>query len=272
MTILITLLSDKRVSRTIQSALSTDSRRRSNVVVADGGSSKAFLLHLQTEYSTDSRVQILSLPGTVAETRNKALAHLTNDIVVFLDADQVAPPGWLDALVRSIEEGKADFTGGPTRPLAEPRSRTERHVNAYEAWFYENVVAGDITYLPMGNSAWRVELLRQLGGFDLRLKWGGEDYDVNHRALQAGARGVFVPEAWVYHDQSHLDSLGRLLRKKYRYNVGAAVAYMKNGVLASRVRGAAAAARYPHPIEWAGFVLKPFALWRARRYYRRHYP
>lgn len=268
-TVLITLLSDGRVPRAIDSALAQGAAA-SQVLVADGGSDPVFLKSLRDRYSRSPRVQILSLPGTVARTRNQALPLLKTDRVAFLDADQVAPPNWLRAILKPLG-GPVGFSGGPTRPLAAPRSRVERHVNEYEAWFYQHVVPGDLGYLPMGNSAWSVPLLRRLGGFDERLSWGGEDYDLNHRALASGAKGAFLPGAWVYHDQSHLDSVGKLLRRKYRYNVGASVAYLKNGVLASRLKPAAAAARYPHPLEWAGFVLKPFALWRARRYYRRNY-
>lgn len=268
-TVFITLLNDERVVRAIDSALS-QGKALGRILVADGGSPRPSLERLRERYAAEPRVRIEDVPGNVAETRNRALKLLKEPLVAFLDADEVAPPGWLDALLKPLEEAAA-FSGGPTRPLVEPTSRAERYVNRYDAWFYQTHVAKDIGYLPMGNSAWQVNLIRRLGGFDERLRWGGEDYDLNHRALQSGARGVFVPEAWVWHDQSHLDSWPKILRRQYRYNVGAAVAYLKNGVLRSRLGGAARSTGYPHWVQWAGLVVKPWALWQAHRYYRAHF-
>ncbi|HVL49745.1 MAG TPA: glycosyltransferase [Candidatus Thermoplasmatota archaeon] len=259
-TVLVTLLNDPRVAATLDS-LRAQSRPPDEILVADGGSRPDHLKPLLEAAARDDRVRIETCPGSVAETRNLALPMSTGDVIAFLDSDEVAPPGWLEALVAPIEAGAADFTGGPTRPLREPRTRSERYVNDFDAWFYPNVVAKDPTMTPMGNSAWRRAVFDAIGNFDDRLVWGGEDYDVNLRAVAAGFRGAYVPEAWVWHDQSHLSSFRRILRRKYRYSVGATVAYLKNGVLGAKAGGAAAtAARFRHPYEWANVVVKPVAL------------
>jgi GT2 family glycosyltransferase len=116
----------------------------------------------------------------------------------------------------------------------------------------------------MGNSAWRLDALRGVGGFDTRLSWGGEDYDVNLRVAKAGHRGGYVPDAWVHHDQGGRNDLRRLLRRKYRYNVGATLAYMKNGVLREKMRSAARnTVAFRHPYERWNLVIQPLALLRA---------
>ncbi|HLE47388.1 MAG TPA: glycosyltransferase family 2 protein, partial [Candidatus Thermoplasmatota archaeon] len=170
-----------------------------------------------------------------------------------------------------IRAGAADFTGGPTRPRAVAQSRAEHYVNKQEDALYRNV-PNDLALLPMGNSAWRTDLLRRIGGFDPRLGGGGEDYDVNLRALRSGARGAFVPAAVVEHDQSHLDSFRKVLRRKSKYYMGAAVAYLKNDQLGGRSRSAAGRFAVRHPIDLLDVVLKPLALWRAYRYARRVFP
>lgn len=252
----------------MESALSQDGLEE--VLVADGGSESAVLSGLESRFGREHRLRILRLPGSVAQTRNQALAHVRGEVVAFLDSDEVAPPGWLEALTAPIRSGAADFVGGPTRPLREPaRSRAEAYVNGADAALYRDAVPNDLVLLPMGNSAWRTELLRRLGGFDPRLSWGGEDYDVNLRALAAGARGAFVPQAWVHHDQSHLDSFRKVLRRKSRYYFGAATAYVKNAAMPQRARSAALRFRVRHPIDLFDLVLKPWAVVRARRYYRR---
>lgn len=269
-TVLITLLNDKRVGRALRS-LREQARPPDAILVADGGSkdgSDELVLELARN---DPRVRLETHPGSVAQTRNGAIRALQGtDVVAFLDADEVAPPGWLSALVAPIERGEADFTGGPTRPLGPPKGPGEAYLNDFEAWFYPNVVAHDITKLPMGNSAWRLDALRRIGGFDARLVWGGEDYDVNLRAARAGFRGRYVPEAWVHHDQSGRNDLRRLLRRKYRYNVGAALAYMKNGVFWEKSRSAIrSTVAFRHPYERWNILIQPLAVLRALTLRRR---
>lgn len=263
-TVLVTHLNDPRVLRTLRS-LVAQSRAPDEVLVADGGSREEVLAPVREFARSHPAVRVERHPGSVAETRNSALRSLNAaEIVGFLDSDEVAPAGWLDLLVAPLEKRGRAFAGGPTRPLAPPRSKGEAYLDAFEAWFYPNVVARDLTKLPMGNSAWRRDVLMEVGGFDPRLTWGGEDYDVNLRVAKAGYVGEYVPEAWVWHDQSGRTDLRRLLRRKYRYNVGAALAYLKNGVLREKIRDARRnTAAFRHPYERWNLLLQPLALARA---------
>lgn len=270
-TVLITQFNDARVKRTLDS-LARQTRRPAAVLVADGGSRADLLAQMASwcHEHAELGARVEGHPGSVAATRASALKSLEGrtHIVAFLDTDQVAPPHWLHALVAPIEAGRADFAGGPTRPLDKPTTRGEAYLNDFEAWFYPNVVAKDITKLPMGNSAWRLATLEGIGGFDPSLRWGGEDYDINLRAAKAGARGEYVEDAWVHHDQSGRNDLRSILRRKYRYNVGAALAYMKNGVLRERMQ-ASTSARFRHPWERWNVVIQPLALARAMTLRRR---
>ena len=267
-TVLITLLNDRRVVRCVKSALAQGAAV-TEILVADGGSQPELLADLAKLAEREPRIRILKAPGSVAESRNSALAGIKTNVVAFLDADEVAPVGWLPTLTEPIRKGDADFTGGPTRPLADAQTKAEQYINRGEEALYREHVPHDLALLPMGNSAWRVDLLRRIGGFDARLAWGGEDYDVNLRAIRSGARGVFVPAAFVFHDQSHLDSFRKVLRRKRRYYFGAATAYIKNGVLRKRSTSAAKRFTVQHPIDVLDVVLKPWALLKARRYARR---
>ncbi|HEC92205.1 MAG TPA: glycosyltransferase [Candidatus Atribacteria bacterium] len=257
--VVITLLNDFRVKRTLDSLLSQN-RLPDEIVVADGGSKKEIFDMLHEYEKKDGRIRIYVLPGSVAETRNKVLPLLRGDIIIFLDADEIAPSDWLSSLIKPIENGEADFVGGPTKSLKEPKNKCEEFVNNFSRWFYENVVSKDISMLPMGNTAWRKEIFETTGGFDEKLKWGGEDYDINLRALASGFKGMLVKEAWVWHDQSHLDSLGKIFRKKYKYSIGATLAYFKSRDVRKKIgRAAKTSIMYFHPIELMNFLIKPFA-------------
>jgi glycosyltransferase involved in cell wall biosynthesis len=266
--IIITLYNDKRIRRLLPTLLA-QTLPADEIIFADGGSSDGtYELAKQFEAEHES-VRTILAPGNIAKTRNQVIPLCKGDIIVFFDADEMAPRHWLESLTAPIREGKADFTGGPTRPLAEAKSKVEDYVNKYEAWFYENIVSQDITMLPMGNSAWHKRVFQRIGvlGKDLHWegkRWGGEDYDVNIMADQAGFRGVYVPNAWLYHDQSNLNSFRIILGKKYRYNVGAAIVYMKNGALRDKLGGATKPmTSFEHPYELLDFLIKPVALFRA---------
>ena len=257
--VVITLLDDFRVKKTLDSLISQN-KLPDEIVVADGGSKKELLDMLHEYEKKDRRVKVYILLGSVAETRNKVLPLLNGDLVIFLDADEIAPPNWLSSLIKFIENREADFVGGPTKPLNAPKNKYEAFVNNFSGWFYENVVSSDISTLPMGNTAWHKKIFDKIGGFDERLKWGGEDYDINMRALANGFKGLLIKDAWVWHDQSHLDSLNKIVRRKYKYSVGATLAYFKSKNVKKKIgRAAKTSIMYFHPIELINFLIKPFA-------------
>ncbi len=210
-------------------------------------------------------VEVVRHPGGVVAARAATLSHLQGEVTAFLDSDEVAPPEWLDVLVRPIEAGAAAFTGGPTRPIRPPAHPIERYYALLERSIYENLVPSSPAYLPLQNTAWRTEVLRQLG-FDPRIPFA-EDHDLETRATALGMRGVYVPEAWVYHDKVSETSYVRWARKRYRYLVAMAMSLLKNDALKGRLQERRN--RVPHPLAYVEALIKPFALLQALVRWRR---
>ena len=229
--IIITNLYDNRIFNLI------DSLRQFNcyeIIVADGGSSTEHIEKLKK--IKEERLKVYILPGSIAVTRNKVTSLINGDIVVFIDTDELPfNPEWLTKLTTPIVKGETDFTFGPTRPMYPANNRIARYVDQYDEWMYSNLLTVDISRGAMGNSAWKTEIIRELD-FDTALTMGGEDYDLTIRALQAGYRGVFVPDAVLLHDQNNIKTLWRFLKKKFSYLLGAALAYKKNRISGSRIR------------------------------------
>jgi len=269
--VIITVLNDKRIERTIRSILD-QSYLPDEIFVADGGSDDGtweLILDFKEKYGDIINPQ--RLEGNITTTRNKALPLMEGNIIVFIDADEVAPKNWLECLINPILNGEANFTGGPTKPYIEPISKVEKYVNRYDDFFFENVVSKDISMVPMGNTAWDKKIFSKIGGFDERIKWGGEDYDINLRALENGFQGKLVKDAWVWHDQSRLNSLGKIIRKKYTYATGATIAYLKRGGVGNKVgKSAKTSITYFHPIELISFFMKPLAFLRGYLIYRKY--
>ncbi len=228
-TVIVTVLDDPRLERTLDSLL-TQHRLPEEVLIADGGDSPAIAAISERFTRRDPRVRRIAAPGTIAETRNGALAAVRTDLVAFLDTDEVAPPQWLEHLLAPFEEPAVGFAGGPTP--ANPASLhnvAARYYNAYMRRFYDRVVPERPHAIPMGNSAWRMRIFRELGALDLSVSgFGSEDQEIALRALHAGWRGVYVPGAAVEHDLSDI-GWSSLFRKQRRYGHGGYLIWRRTG-------------------------------------------
>jgi len=251
-TVLITSFNDTRIRNTLES-IRGQTMTPDEILVADGGT-KWDISKVCSEF--DARLEII--PGNVVETRSKAINIANGDIVAFIDTDEVAPAEWLQKLTEPVFSGVADFTGGPTRHKP-PKSGPEDYMNKLEDMIYENLVPENIAYLPMGNSAWRKSIFQAIGGFDLNIYGGSEDYDINIRALKSGFRGKYVPEAYLYHDHSDISSYRALIKKRYSYLRATAKTYIKNRQLANRVTSSKGR-RVDHPFYIIEALMKPVAL------------
>jgi len=248
-TVLITSFNDRRIEKTLQS-LQTQKRRPDEIFIADGGT-PWIIKNIDSKYY---RLEILK--GNVVETRQQALKLISLDIVAFIDTDEIAPDYWLEELIKPIENNLADFAGGPTKHF-EAKTGPEQYMNELEDHLYKQV-KNNIAFLPMGNSAWRTSVLKDIG-FDTNISGGSEDYDVNLRALNKGYRGMFVENAWVYHDHSDIDSYIKLIKKRYSYLRATAKTYIKNNYLSTRLK-IKSEDKINHPFHYVEDILKPIAL------------
>jgi cellulose synthase/poly-beta-1,6-N-acetylglucosamine synthase-like glycosyltransferase len=219
--VIITVLRDPRVVRTIESLLE-QRRLPDEIIVDDGGGTDEVRRRTEAIALEEPRVRYLLAPGNIAESRNRALQVANGELIAFLDADEVAPPEWLEELIAPFADPHVGFTGGPTPAMPESlRNRTARFYDGYLRRFYDVVARQNPHALPMGNSAWRSAVFRQVGALDTfgGARVGNEDQDAAVRAEAAGWRGVYVPSAPVLHDFSDI-RLGSLWRKQRSYAEG----------------------------------------------------
>ena len=227
--VIVTVLDDPRLERTLESLLA-QTRRPEEILVADGGNSPVIAEICARFAGRDPRIRRVEAPGTIAESRNVAIGVVGSELVAFLDTDEVAPPEWLERLTAPFSDSTVGFVGGPTPAMAgTARNVAARYYDAYLRRFYDRVASRDPHALPMGNSAWRTRIFRELGLLDLSVSgYGSEDQEMALRALRAGWRGLYVPTAPVEHDFSDL-GWWSLFRKQRRYGHGGYAIWRRTG-------------------------------------------
>lgn len=253
--ILITSFNDTRVISLIKSLIELNPLE---IIIADGGSSEGLVQKILA--IENDVVKFYSLPGNVAETRYKVQEYINGDITVFIDTDEEVVGNWYHFLINPILNDIADFTFGSTIPSDTATNRFSRYQDEFDSYFYKNILPNDVSKGPMGNSAWKTEIIRDIG-FDPCLGMGGEDYDLTIRTLKAGYKGIFVEEAVLKHDQSSINTFWKFVMKRYHYQLGAALAYKKNGFMnrQSVSKSAKAGLNFKDPLEIVVFFTKIFA-------------
>jgi GT2 family glycosyltransferase len=182
------------------------------IVVDDAGESAA-----RRALSERSGARYVPHPGPLGlnVARNTGVEHARGDLVVFVDDDIRACPGWLPALLRAARE-RADvevFTGPVRARLEGPAPRSCGRE------------APPITTLDLGDRdapaehAWGVNMairrsaLQRVGPFDTSLEHGGDEQDWQERlrAERPDAEVLYVAGAAVEHRRAGADARLRAL-------------------------------------------------------------
>ncbi|GLS30392.1 Glycosyltransferase like family 2 [Mesorhizobium albiziae] len=163
------------------------------IIVVDNGSSE---LPTDVCATYGARLEIEPIPGP-GPARNRGARVATADLLAFIDADCVALPGWVRAIVEFFEQNKAvDFVGGDIDVLPENPARLTA-VEAYESIFSyrARLYVERYGFAATGNMAVRADAFRAVGPF------GGistmEDTEWGQRATARGYRIAYLPGAKV---------------------------------------------------------------------------
>jgi glycosyltransferase involved in cell wall biosynthesis len=141
--------------------------------------------------------------------RNKGLEYSTGSIIIFIDADVIIPPGWLEKALSAIDA--VDYLAADIRI---DNNKIQTAVHSYQvshsfpnaAYLEEDhfgVTAGLVT---------RRRLVEQLGGFDSRLRSGG-DKEFGIRVYHAGYKQAFLPSPTLVHPPKTLDRYLRSIKR-----------------------------------------------------------
>jgi GT2 family glycosyltransferase len=136
--------------------------------------------------------------------RNLSISQSTGEIMVFVDDDCQVKEGWLDKLLRPFEDKSVvGVQGGVVVPDGTNAVGWTESILGFPGGGFKRIIESggaeqDTIEISTLNSAYRRWVVEAVGGFNSRLKLGGEDYLLAKKACQYG-KCLFVPDALVAH-------------------------------------------------------------------------
>jgi glycosyltransferase involved in cell wall biosynthesis len=170
-------------------------RERYEVILVDNASRDD-----TARIAREAGVTVVSEPiANRSRARNRGIASAASDFIAFTDADCVAAPGWLEALIGC--RGRSPLIAGDVRVrTADPPNLVERFESLWrfgqESWVADGWAA-------TANLAADKRALDAIGGFDETWRHIGEDVDLCIRAGQEGFHLSFCRDALITHDAEH---------------------------------------------------------------------
>ena len=188
-------------------ALATQERPPDEVVLTDDAS-RTPIDGVLAAFSDRLPLRVLhnDRPAGPGRARQRGWQLTTCDHVAFTDDDCRPSPAWLSSLAAHAAPGRVlvgktipDPTDGPIRSVFDRSMRIESHDGRFSTC----------------NVLYPRALLERVGGFDRSFDIYGEDTDLGQRALAAGAEGIWVPDALVWH-AVHRRTWDEALRERTR--------------------------------------------------------
>jgi glycosyltransferase involved in cell wall biosynthesis len=158
--------------------------------------------------------------------RRKGVEEARGSILVFIDADALAPPWWLHYITRDLDN--AYVVAGPA--ITVKKSDLVNISNRLPSMLMPSYCENSYTWFaPTQNLAFRREVLEVIGNFDEELDIGGEDYDFCLRLKKAGISILYDNCAYVFHAEHE-----HKLNKAWRDGKARAKVFLKHGIHAVR--------------------------------------
>ena len=230
---------EKVIERTIQGALDSDYPSLRVIVIDDGSKDRTLEIARRAFAAEEAagRVLILTRPnGGKAEALNFGLEHIGDaELFVGIDADTIIAPDAIARLVPHFLNPKVAAVAG--------NAKVGNRVNLWTRWQALEYITsqnferralntmGAVSVVPGAIGAWRVEAVREAGGYHVDTV--AEDADLTMALLRNGYRVQYEDRALAFTEAP--TSANALMRQRFRWSFGILQAVFKHrGVFARK--------------------------------------
>jgi len=185
---------EKGIGECLDTAIKNSGGKFSEIIVIDNASTD----HTKEEAEKRPGVRVVYEPNKgLTHARQRGLTEANGDLVAYLDADTLLTPHWLPIAIKIFSENK-DVVSLSGPPKYYGSSYIKDHF-LYFVWW----LVGPITYRIVGYMVFgadfiaRKKALLDIGGFDTKIEFYGEDTDIARR-LSAKGKAVFRMDMFIY--------------------------------------------------------------------------
>jgi len=191
-TVVIPALNEEKLIGACLRSLRAQTVSPAEIIVLDNGSTDR-TVEIAKKYAD----KVLILPGlSLREMKQVGVEAAKTPIIVTTDADTVAPPDWLEKLLRHFSDPNVVAVGGPAIPL-EPDTVSSLYMRSLS-----NIAQAGLLY--DANMAFKKDVMLRAGGYaHLKRGW---DWELSSRLGRYG-RVVYDPEAYVFTDVTFKNQL-----------------------------------------------------------------
>jgi len=162
--------------------------------------------------------------------RNKGINLAHGDIVAFTDSDCIAHSNWLKNIVKEYKNENIAAVAGNIKGF-NPEGSIQKFLSLFTLRGYAekgefkefNMISGGF---PTANFSAKLTVLRELRGFDEKMKIYTEDFDLCARLYSSGYFIVYTPDALIYH--IHRKSIKGLITQSFGFGCGHAILLKKH--------------------------------------------
>ena len=160
------------------------------VIVVDDGSTDH---SLEIARSYEPKINIVSQVNKgLASARNTGIMNAKGNYILFLDSDDILMEGAILKIQQTIKATNADIIAPSFKCFGKAQDTIILMSNPTIEDFK---IANRIGYCQ----AIKREALLEVGGYNPKMVWGAEDYDLTFNLLKIGKKLVTIPEVlWLY--------------------------------------------------------------------------
>ncbi|MHB1700122.1 MAG: glycosyltransferase [Acidobacteriaceae bacterium] len=219
------------IVRTIRSVMHSDYKNLRIIVIDDGSTDQTYNVAREAYPGqiADGSLTVLTKPNAgKAEALNFAVANLTEDIYVGIDADTVIARDAISKLVPHFANPRIGAVAG--------NAKVGNRVNLWTRWQALEYITSQnferraldlfnvVTVVPGAIGAWRTQAVRDGGGYPVNTV--AEDADLTMNLLEQGYYAIYEDRAYAFTEAPV--NMNGLMRQRFRWSFGILQAVFKH--------------------------------------------